>query len=83
MSSKRLKVDLSRAGIMLQLAKAEDAVLLVSKLDRLSRDVEFIAGIKRVTIRVAAMPYLDNFQLHIYAALAEQERLESLRTKAS
>ena len=47
-----------------ELAKAEDAVLLVSKLDRLSRDVEFIAGlIKRVTIRVAAMPPADNFQL--------------------
>ena len=68
-----------------KLAKAEDAVLLVSKLDRLSRDVEFIAGlIKRVTIRVAAMPTADNFQLHIYAALAEQERnFISLRTKSA
>ena len=68
-----------------KLAKAEDAVLLVSKLDRLSRDVEFIAGlIKRATIRVAAMPTADNFQLHIYAALAEQERnFISLRTKAA
>ena len=68
-----------------QLAKAEDAVLLVSKLDRLSRDVEFIAGlIKRATIRVAAMPTADNFQLHIYAALAEQERnFISLRTKSA
>ena len=28
-----------------KLAKAEDAVLLVSKLDRLSRDVEFIADL--------------------------------------
>ena len=68
-----------------ELAKAEDAVLLVSKLDRLSRDVEFIAGlIKRVTIRVAAMPTADNFQIHIYAALAEQERnFISLRTKSA
>ena len=68
-----------------ELAKAEDAVLLVSKLDRLSRDVEFIAGlIKRATIRVAAMPTADNFQLHIYAALAEQERhFISLRTKSA
>ena len=67
------------------LAKAEDAVLLVSKLDRLSRDFEFIAGlIKRATIRVAAMPTANNFQLHIYAALAEQERnLISLRTKSA
>ena len=67
--------DLNEA---VQLAKAKDAVLLVSKLDRLSRDVEFIAGlIKRVTIRVAAMPTADNFQLHIYAALAEQESTSS------
>lgn len=68
-----------------KLAKAEDAVLLVSKLDRLSRDVEFIAGlIKRVNIRVAAMPTADSFQLHIYAALAEQERnFISLRTKSA
>ena len=31
------------------------------------------------------MPYADKFQLHIYAALAEQERdfIESSRTKAS
>ena len=40
--------------------------------------------IKRVTIRVAAMPTADNFQLHIYAALAEQERnFISLRTKSA
>ncbi|MDE4123107.1 recombinase family protein [Phaeobacter gallaeciensis] len=33
-------------------------------------------------IRVAAMPHADKFQLHIYAALAEQERdFISLRTK--
>jgi len=33
---------------------------------------------------VAQMPYADNFQLHIYAALAEQERqFISARTKAA
>lgn len=79
------KSNREQLNAALDLAKAEDAVLLVSKLDRLSRDVEFIAGlIKRVTIRVAAMPTADNFQLHIYAALAEQERnFISLRTKAA
>ena len=51
------------------------ATLIVAKLDRLSRDVEFIAGMmKRVQFRVASMPTADEFQLHIYAALAEQER---------
>lgn len=69
----------------LQLARKEKAELLVAKLDRLSRDVEFIARtIKQATIRVASMPHADNFQLHIYAALAEQEReFISKRTKAA
>jgi DNA invertase Pin-like site-specific DNA recombinase len=69
----------------LQLARREKAELLVAKLDRLSRDVEFIARtIKQATIRVASMPHADNFQLHIYAALAEQEReFISKRTRAA
>lgn len=59
----------------LQLARKEKAELLVSKLDRLSRDVEFIARtMKQATIRVASMPQADPFQMHIYAALAEEER---------
>ncbi|MGY5800594.1 recombinase family protein [Rhizobium sp. LEGMi12c] len=69
----------------LQMARKEKAELLVSKLDRLSRDVEFIARtMKQATVRVASMPHADNFQLHIYAALAEQERdFISKRTKAA
>lgn len=69
----------------LDLAKRAKAELLVSKLDRLSRDVEFIAGtMKRATIRVATMPNADPFQMHIYAALAEKERkFISERTKAA
>lgn len=69
------------------LAKRERAELLVSKLDRLSRRVSFIAALiddKKLKLRVAAMPHADKFQLHIYAALAEQERdFISLRTKAA
>jgi DNA invertase Pin-like site-specific DNA recombinase len=68
-----------------ELAKNEGAELLVSKLDRLSRKVSQIAALmddKALKIRVAAMPHADKFQLHIYAALAEQERdFISLRTK--
>ena len=58
--------------------------LLVSKLDRLSRDVEYIAGLmKRVPFRVASIPNADPMQLHLYAMLAEQERaFISQRTKA-
>lgn len=69
----------------LDLARKEGAEVLVSKLDRLSRDVEFIAKLlkdKKISFRVASMPNADKFQLHIYAALAEQERdFISLRTK--
>lgn len=69
------------------LAKKAGAELLVSKLDRLSRRVSFISAlmeVKKLTLRVASMPTADNFQLHIYAALAEQERkFIGLRTKAA
>ncbi|WP_171136521.1 recombinase family protein [Ruegeria sp. HKCCC1038] len=71
----------------IELAKRESAELLVSKLDRLSRRVSFIAALmddKKLQLRVASMPNADKFQLHIYAALAEQERdFISLRTKAA
>ena len=68
-------------------AKKHNACLLVSKLDRLSRKVSFIASLmedKQLNFKVASMPHADKFQLHIYAALAEQERdFISLRTKAA
>ena len=71
----------------IDLAKREKATLLVSKLDRLSREVHFISGMlkdKKLDFRVAQMPSADKFQLHIYAALAEQEReFISERTKAA
>jgi DNA invertase Pin-like site-specific DNA recombinase len=67
-------------------AKREKAELLVAKLDRLSRRVSFIAGLledRRLSFRVANMPHADKFQLHIYAALSEQEREFIIaRTKA-
>ena len=76
--------ELSKA---IALAKKEQATLLVAKLDRLSRKVSFIASLvedKRLTFKVASMPYADKFQLHLYACLAEQERdFISLRTKAA
>ena len=68
-------------------AKAERAVLVVSKLDRLSRKVSFLASLmedRDLDFKVSQMPFADKFQLHIYAALAEQERdFISQRTKAA
>jgi len=66
-------------------AQKAGAVVIVAKLDRLSRDVAFIAGLmaKRVPFIVADLGAdADPFMLHLYAALAEKERaLISARTK--
>jgi DNA invertase Pin-like site-specific DNA recombinase len=57
--------------------------MVVAKLDRLSRDVEHIASLmKKIEFKVATMPTANTFQLHLFAALAEQERaFISQRTK--
>ena len=69
----------------LNTAQREDAAVIVSKLDRLSRDVHFISGLMahRVPFIVAELGKdADPFMLHLYAALAEKERtLISQRTK--
>lgn len=79
--------DRPRLTEALDMVRKTGAELLVSKLDRLSRKVSFIAALMddpKVNLRVASMPNADKFQLHIYAALAEQERLFiSTRTKAA
>ncbi|HEH9416053.1 TPA: recombinase family protein [Aeromonas sobria] len=69
----------------IELCEQLGAVLLVAKVDRLGRDVELIAHIiKRVQVKIACLPSADNFQIHLYAALAEQEReFISQRTKAA
>jgi DNA invertase Pin-like site-specific DNA recombinase len=68
-------------------AKKIGAAVCVAKLDRLSRDVAFIATLmtQRVPFIVAALgANADPFMLHIYAALAEQERRQiSDRTKVA
>jgi DNA invertase Pin-like site-specific DNA recombinase len=62
---------------VLKAARKDKCAVLVAKLDRLSRDVAFIAGLmaQRVPFIVAELGRnADPFTLHIYAALAEQER---------
>ena len=70
----------------LKAAKKFKCQVVVAKLDRLSRDVAFIAGLmsQRVPFIVTALGRnVDPFTLHIYAALAEQERrMISQRTSA-
>jgi DNA invertase Pin-like site-specific DNA recombinase len=68
-------------------ARSKKCPVVVAKLDRLSRDVAFIAGLmaQRVPFIVAELGIdADPFMLHLYAALAEKERrLISERTTAA
>ncbi len=68
-------------------ARKAKCPVVVSKLDRLSRDVHFISGLmaQRVPFVVAELGAdADPFMLHLYAALAEKERaLISARTAAA
>ena len=61
----------------LKAARKAKCAVVVSKLDRLSCDVHFISGLMahKVPFVVAELgPNVDPFTLHIYAALAQQER---------
>ena len=67
-------------------AKREKAKLLIARLDRFSRRVSFIANLMEegIGLTIAEMPTATDFQLHIFAALAQEERrLISERTKAA
>lgn len=68
-------------------ARKAKAAVVVAKLDRLSRDVAFIAGLMahRVPFIVAELGTdCDPFMMHVYAALAEKERnLIGERTRAA
>ena len=60
----------------LQHAKKEGAVLMVSKLDRLGRNVSFISGLmeQKVKFIVTQLGKYDyNFMFHLYYALREKE----------
>lgn len=62
------------------------ATLLIAKLDRLARNVAFIANLLESGVKFTAidMPNADRFMLHVYAAMAEEEaRRISERTKAA
>lgn len=78
--------DRPQLGRALAMAKAITGPVIVSKLDRLSRDVHFISGlmVHRIEFIVCELGRTaDPFVLHIYAALAQQERkMISDRTKA-
>jgi DNA invertase Pin-like site-specific DNA recombinase len=58
-------------------ARSVRCPLVVSRLDRLSRNVHFITGLMEHKVHFIVAMFgrdVDNFTLHIYASLAEQER---------
>ena len=58
--------------------------VVVAKLDRLSRNVAFIASLmeKHVPFLVVSLPEAKPFMLHVYAAIAKEERrMIAQRTK--
>jgi DNA invertase Pin-like site-specific DNA recombinase len=80
------KDDRSGLNKALAFAKAKKATLLIARLDRFSRRVSFIARImdEGISLCCAEMPNASEFQLHIFAALAQEERrLISERTRAA
>lgn len=67
-------------------AKKENAVLVIAKIDRLARNVSFVSSLMDAGVEFVAcdMPTANNFTIHIFAALAEQEaKLISQRTKSA
>lgn len=67
-------------------AKRTGSVLLIAKLDRLARNVAFIANLLESGVEIAAadMPQANRFLLHVIAAVAEHEaKMISERTKAA
>ena len=68
----------------MDLASSTGAVLLVSRLCRLSRDLEFVAGLmkSKVKFRIATNPSADELTIGIYAVMGMHERKEiSRRTR--
>jgi DNA invertase Pin-like site-specific DNA recombinase len=78
--------DRPQLALALEFAKANDATLVIAKLDRLSRDLHFLTGFikKGVPFIACDLPHANKFTLHIMGAVAEQERdFISERTKAA
>ncbi len=66
--------------------RRERAILVIAKLDRLARNVAFIANLMEAGVPFIAvdMPHAEKLTLHIFAAMAEEEaRRISQRTKAA
>ena len=68
------------------LARLHGAVLVIAKLDRLSRDVHFLTGLQKAGVRFVAadMPEANEMVVQMMAVVAQAERkMISARTKAA
>ncbi|HDZ15510.1 hypothetical protein LCGC14_1210750 [marine sediment metagenome] len=70
--SKNDRPELSKA---IELCRSEGAILLIAKLDRLARDVNFITSLQKSGLEFVAldMPKANKLTIHIMAAMAEHE----------
>ena len=68
--------DRPRLAAALHQAKVTGATLIVAKLDRLSRDLAFLANLQKsgVHFLAADMPEANELTIHVMAALAQHER---------
>lgn len=80
------RVDRPQLELALKECKLTGATLVVAKLDRLARNVEFTARLMNsgADFVAADMPEANRLTIHIIAAMAEHEREQiSQRTKAA
>jgi DNA invertase Pin-like site-specific DNA recombinase len=80
------KADRPELMKALALCKKQKATLVIAVLDRLARNVAFISNLMESGVKFTAVdrPRASPFELHIYAAMAEEEaRKVGERTKAA
>ena len=78
--------DRPQLAAALDVCRRQKATLVIAKLDRLARNMAFVANLMegRADFVAVDMPNADKFTIHIFAALAEEEgRRISQRTKAA
>ena len=78
--------DRPRLAEALALCRLHNAVLVIAKFDRLSRDAHFLLGLQKAGVRFVAadMPEANEMVVGIMAVVAQAERkMISARTKAA
>lgn len=70
------KADRPKLAEALALCRLHNAVLLIARLDRLSRDVHFLTGLEKAGVRFVAadMPEANEMVVGIMAIMAQAER---------